>query len=271
MPLIRLNAVYKADYTDWCVIYGLETARGLEMRTITTYIAIAFLWAAMLIVIGDAQGAEHEKKVVIHVPSAVKHIHHHHTNKVVMKPKRHQGYSGGWRMGKGSHHGKHTNHWAGEDHDLGGGDHEWHESKAVRNTWYEGDDVPGSRSLGGGKKQENWHQGYPAKNYGGEAGYGGKGAENWHGGSAAAGRTRGYGGGRGHYQHGGGRGSRYEVKEEYEEQYDAPEWDSYDVEEPVDSYRNKPSPVSSYEVKGHKGNSYSSVVIHNPKSRRHSY
>jgi hypothetical protein len=119
------------------------------------------------------------KKIVIRVPTSVKHIHHHHTNKVLVKPKQHHEPSfvgdswslleglentDGWSIEHVAGHG-----FSGSDHDdwykskgrHGGGHGQWHEGKAtedfllgIRNVR---DERPNVGSAG--KSPSGWKQG----------------------------------------------------------------------------------------------------------------
>jgi hypothetical protein len=116
---------------------------------------------------------------VIHVPSTVKHIHHHHTNKLLVTP-RHQHESvvvgDGWSVPKVL---ENTNGWSEEHvtgHGFSGSDHEdWYKSKGshVRGHghWRQGkatdDFLSGIRSIGDerphvgstGRSPFGWKQG----------------------------------------------------------------------------------------------------------------
>lgn len=70
---------------------------------------------------------------MIHVPSTVKHIHHHHTNKLLVKPNHQHEFSAvgdGWSLPKVH---ENTNGWSEEHvtgHGFSGSDHEdWYKSK----------------------------------------------------------------------------------------------------------------------------------------------
>ncbi|PNF26629.1 hypothetical protein B7P43_G09368 [Cryptotermes secundus] len=116
------------------------------------------------------------KKIVIHVPTSVKHIYHHHTKEVLVKPKQHHEHSlegDGWSLLEN------TDGWSVEHvtgHGLSGSDHEdWYKSKGRHGRghghWHEGkgseDFLLGIRNIGeekpqvgsAGKSPSGWKQG----------------------------------------------------------------------------------------------------------------
>jgi hypothetical protein len=119
------------------------------------------------------------KKVVIHVPSSIKHIHHHHTNKVILKPELpHEHNLGGdsWIVSKGLDN---LGGWT-EEHVIGhnlGGSHQndWYKNTgwqgAGHGPWRDGkvaeDVVLGSGNAGGFIKHETPHIGLAGRNPGG--------------------------------------------------------------------------------------------------------
>jgi hypothetical protein len=119
------------------------------------------------------------KKIVIHVPSSVKHIHHHHTNKVFVKPKQHHEPSlvgDSWSFLEGL---ENTDGWSAEHvagHGFSGSGHEdWHKSMGRHGRghghWHEGkvteDFLLGVRNIGderphvssAGKSPSGWKPG----------------------------------------------------------------------------------------------------------------
>jgi hypothetical protein len=115
------------------------------------------------------------KKIVIHVPTSVKHIHHHHTNKVLVKPKQHHEPSlvgDSWSLLEGL---ENTDGWSAEHvagHGFSGSDHEdWYKSKGRHGRghghWHEGKVTEDIRNIGderphigsAGRSPSGWKQG----------------------------------------------------------------------------------------------------------------
>jgi len=259
----------------------------------------------------------YRKKIVIHVPSSIKHIHHHHTNKVILQPEQNH-ESGSWFVSKGL---ENLGGWTEEHvigHDLGGSNQEdlykntgW--QGAGHGHWLDGKVteglVLGSGNAGGVIKQETTHIGLTGINLGGAK----KQRDTIFSGKGSVGRQalNGHEGDLGGVVHGkyigdvaGVRGSKhgkwqnlnfheggvitgtiasagqYEVKEPFEGEKGlnggaflnngkyviGGEWDK-----PVIGHSGGHPSVSSSEVKGHTGTSYSTFVLHErpTKDKRH--
>jgi len=246
--------------------------------------------------------------VVIHVPSSIKHIHHHHRSKMVLQPEKNLG-GDGWLVSKGL---ENLGGWTEEHvlgHNFGGSQQEdlykntgW--QGAGQGPWFDGKFtegiVSGSVNAGGLIKQETTHIGLTGRNLGGmkkqrDIIFSGKGSvgrqalksQEGDVGGVAQGKYFGDGGGvRGskhgqwqnlHVQEGGvitgtiGSQGQYEVKEQFEGEKGlnggaflntgkyviGGEWDK-----PVIGHSGGHPSVSSSEVKGHTGTSYSTFVLH---------
>lgn len=246
--------------------------------------------------------------MVIHVPSSIKHIHHHHRSKVILKPEHNLG-DDSWLVSKGI---ENLGGWT-EEHvlglDLGGSQHEdlykntgW--QGAGQGRWLDGKVTEGV-VLGGGKaggliEQETTHTGLTGRNLGGIkkqrdiifSGKGSVGLQALKGhegdlGGVVQGKYVSDGAGvRGskhekwqnlHVHEGDvitgtiGSGGQYEVKEQFEgdkgpnggaflntgKYVIGGEWDK-----PVIGHSGGHPSVSSSEVKGHTGTSYSTFVLH---------
>jgi hypothetical protein len=243
------------------------------------------------------------KKVVIHVPTSVKHIHHHHTSKVIVSPKHHHGYGLGGDSSPKSKGLNNMNGWS-EEHvvglDFGTSDHEvqyrskgqeerghsqWHGGKSSRSV-ESGMKYGASRvgSTGGWKVQGD--SSFDDKRYGG-----------WHVVKDHDGDLEGLVHGKFHSHGLGSEGriqemwrkfsgleggiitgttgseGRYEVKEHLDEGegHDARIVRQGESDGGLTTGNwNGMESRRGYSGEPFEGNSYSSFVIHNPKSRSHS-
>lgn len=261
---------------------------------------------------------------MIHVPSSIKHIHHHHTSKVFLKPENHHEHSlggGGWLLSKGL---ENLGGWTEEHvigHNLEGSHQEdWHKNTGWQgeghSRWLDGK-VTENVALGGGNaggliKHERPHVGLAGRNLGGlkkqrdiifsEKGSGVRQSLKGQGGDLGAlvhGKFLGDGAGlrgsnRGKWQqlndHEEGSvitgtivsEGQYEVKEQLDSDkgFNAGVFAntgkyggiiSGDWDKPVISHGGGHPSTSSSEVKGHKGASYSTFVLHDTpiKDKRH--
>nr|CAI5867697.1 unnamed protein product [Callosobruchus analis] len=175
---------------------ALDTCICKEHTCPNTSVFLQIASLAVLALVDVCSGGGHgggHKKVIIHVPFKVKHIHHTHT--VIKHVPHHEhhgdkeyykviGYSGGIDDGEvvshghgghegggGGHHGFGGGHDLGGGQDLGGGHGGW-----VASGGYGGGDIGGGHDFSGGVgggiehnaiSQEGGHE------YGGGGGYGG--------------------------------------------------------------------------------------------------
>jgi len=247
------------------------------------------------------------------VPSSIKHIHHHHRNKVILQPEQHLG-DGSWLVSEGL---ENLGGWTEEHvlgHNFGGSHHEglykntgwqgagqgsWHDEKLTEGI------VLGSGNAGGLIKQETTHTGLTGRNPGGmnkqrDIIFSGKGSVGrqvltgqegdlggviqgkfFGDGSSVPGSK--YGKWQNLHVHEGGvitgtigSEGQYEVKEQSEGEKGLKggaflntgkyviggEWDK-----PVIGHSGGHPSVSSSEVKGHTGTSYSTFVLHERPSK----
>lgn len=251
------------------------------------------------------------------MPSSIKHIHHHHTSKVILQPEKNLG-GGGWLASKGL---ENLGGWT-EEHVIGHSLVGSNQEDMYKNTGWQGVGqghwldgkvnegfVLGSGNAGGLIKQETTHTGLTGKNFGGVkyqrdtifSGKGPVGHQTLNGhegdlGGVVQGKYVGDGAGVRGSQHGkwqnlhvhdGGvitgniaSAGQYEVKEPFEGEKGlnggaflntgkyviGGEWDK-----PVIGQSGGHPSVSSSEVKGHTGTSYSTFVLHESptKDKRH--